>query len=284
MDVMGRSGPLGLPSTIVDHYEGRPIEQTGRRRGAGRLEILRTREVVRRYLDRSGGMHVLEVGGAAGAHAPWLAEDGHDVVMIGPSALQIEEARSHSQSNERTFRVELGDARELRVEDDSFDAVVLSGPMYHFVRRGARVDALHEAQRVVRPGGFVFAAAISRFSSFFDGTQCGYLSEPGYRSIVDGHLLDPPASEAGRPRDWFTSVYFHSADDLEREAHDAGLRTRQIVGLPTISGWLSRADLFDIDRPVGPDAALLDVARDASVSSTVVEPNEHLLLVAQRPL
>jgi len=50
----------------------------------------------------------------------------------------------------------------LDLATGSVDAVLLLSPLYHPARRADRVRALAEAARVVRPGGPVFAAAISR--------------------------------------------------------------------------------------------------------------------------
>jgi hypothetical protein len=52
------------------------------------------------------------------------------------------------------------------------DAVLLLGPLlgplYHLVEREDRLAGLREIQRVLRPGGLVWGAAISRFASLCD--------------------------------------------------------------------------------------------------------------------
>jgi SAM-dependent methyltransferase len=62
----------------------------------------------------------------------------------------------------------VGDARDLDLDDSAADAVLL-GPIYHLRRRDQRLRALREAWRVVRPGGPVFVAAISRWAPRLDG-------------------------------------------------------------------------------------------------------------------
>jgi ubiquinone/menaquinone biosynthesis C-methylase UbiE len=57
---------------------------------------------------------------------------------------------------------EVGDARQLAAPDAGFDAVLVLGPLYHLVERADRLAALGEARRVVKPGGLVAVAAISR--------------------------------------------------------------------------------------------------------------------------
>jgi SAM-dependent methyltransferase len=64
---------------------------------------------------------------------------------------------------------EVGDARDLNLPDSSVDAVVLLGPLYYLRERAHRVPALREACRIVRPGGPVFAAVISRWAPRLDG-------------------------------------------------------------------------------------------------------------------
>src|SRR5204862_5703302 len=102
--------------------------------------------------------------------------------LVDPCPLHVAEARATLRSG--TARV--GDARGLDEPDASFDAVLLLGPLYHLPERDDRLAALREARRVVRPGGQVFAAAISRCASAFDGMARGHLADPEFVRIVEG--------------------------------------------------------------------------------------------------
>lgn len=63
----------------------------------------------------------------------------------------------------------VADARDLDLADGSVDAVLLLGPLYHLERRVDRLRALTESRRIVRDGGPVFIAAISRWAPRMDG-------------------------------------------------------------------------------------------------------------------
>ncbi len=65
---------------VTGHYESIREEDriTG---GLGQLELLRTQEVLRRHLPPPPTT-VLDVGGATGVHAAWLAEDGYQVHVV----------------------------------------------------------------------------------------------------------------------------------------------------------------------------------------------------------
>src|SRR5206468_4812789 len=129
------------------------------------------------------GSTVLDVGGGVGFYADWLAHEGHVVRLIDPVPEHVEEARGAAGPEER-FAVELGDARSLPAEDGSVDVVLLLGPLYHLVERGDRVQALREARRVVREGGLVFAAAISRYAPALDGVCKGWIAKAESVSAV----------------------------------------------------------------------------------------------------
>ena len=63
--------PLGFDPTIKDYYDRTP-EESRLEFGTFRLEELRSRELILRHLPELPAV-VLDVGGAAGAYAFWLA-------------------------------------------------------------------------------------------------------------------------------------------------------------------------------------------------------------------
>src|SRR5260370_37088972 len=71
--------------------------------------------------------------------------------------------------------------------DASLRAVLLLGPFYHLLDGADRVGALRECARIVRPGGPVFAAAISRWAARIDGMlrERIYLKYPAALDLID---------------------------------------------------------------------------------------------------
>src|SRR5690606_33987768 len=197
-----------IERSIVDYYREQIEERERLLRGSGLIEFERTREIVRHYLP-SGPLRILDVGGAAGVHSVWLAEDGHDVHLIDPMPFHIEQASEAAAALDNPFSYATGDARALEEPDGSADAVLLFGPLYHLIERDDRIRALSEARRVLRPGGLSFAAAISRFASLFDGLARGMLADPDFRGTIRQDLVDGQhRNPENRPR-WSTTAYFH---------------------------------------------------------------------------
>jgi ubiquinone/menaquinone biosynthesis C-methylase UbiE len=149
---------------ISSHYES-GYEAQRLAQGTSRLELARTQELLERYLPPRPAV-VLDVGGGPGVYAFWLAQKGYTVHLLDAMPVHIEQARAaseHSATPLASLRV--GDARELPFADASADLVLMLGPLYHLTERDDRIHALREGQRVLRAGGRLVAAAISRFTS-----------------------------------------------------------------------------------------------------------------------
>ena len=268
-----------MAGDIVAHYE-LDYDESGRiTKGYLQLELLRTREIVRRHLPR-GPLRVLDVGGGTGVHARWLAEEGHEVLLVDLVPRHVQAARALAEEG-LNVTAELGDARQLDLPDESFDAALLLGPLYHLTERADRVSALREAGRVVKRGGLVFGAAISRFASLFDGLARGFLFDPAFREVVERDLAEGQHRNPERRPGWFTTAYFHHPDELLREAADARLTTVEILGVEGLCGWLAQLT----HRWEDPESreVILDSLRAVESEPSLRGLSAHLLLVARRP-
>ena len=246
------------------------------------LERARTQELVLRHLAPAPGV-VLDVGGAAGAYALWLAGAGYEVHLADPVPLHVEQALASSgaRAGGRLASARVADARALPFADASASAVLMLGPLYHLTQRADRVRALQEALRVLRPGGLVFAAAISRFASLVDGLRGALFKDPAFARIVERDLADGQhRNDTGDAR-YFTTAFFHHPAELAEEIAIAGF---------------ALVDLFAVE---GPAFALPEFARRFADSSsrerllaflravetepTLLGASPHLLAVARRP-
>ncbi len=79
---MGDAAPKGFDRVIADYYERSP-EEARLMQGPFQLEEARTRELIQRFAPPPPGT-ILDVGGAAGAYALWLAEVGYAVHLLDP--------------------------------------------------------------------------------------------------------------------------------------------------------------------------------------------------------
>ena len=85
----------------------------------------------------------MDVGGATGVYAFWLAEKGHEVHLLDIVPLHIEKAKKRNESAQHKVKEStLGDARQLPFADNTADVLLLFGPLYHLTDPADRAKAL----------------------------------------------------------------------------------------------------------------------------------------------
>ncbi|PPK90175.1 ubiquinone/menaquinone biosynthesis C-methylase UbiE [Kineococcus xinjiangensis] len=270
---------MDVPEGVQEYY-ARGQERDRLERGQGRLEALRTWELLGRWLP-SAPATVLDVGGAAGRYALPLAAAGYRVHLLDPVPLHVQQAEEASHAADHPLASALqADARELPFPDDSTDAVLLLGPLYHLPERTDRLQALAEAHRVLRPGGVVIAAAISRWASAVDALATGLVRDPDFTAIVAEDLASGVHRNPGlRPR-WFTTAYFHRPDDLREEVSSVGLQPEGPVAVEGVARLAPELDAL-LDDPATRDR-ILDVVRATESEPALLGASGHLLIAGRK--
>jgi ubiquinone/menaquinone biosynthesis C-methylase UbiE len=268
-----------IESELLNFYKD-GSEEHRLERSVGRLERIRTWEIVERHLPPPPA-RILDVGGATGVYALPLAQRGYEVHLVDAVPEQVARARTLSNSSDKPLAGALvGDARALRFPDRSFDVVLLLGPLYHLIDRADRVTALTEARRVLVSGGVLVAACISRFASAADGMQDGMLRNDAFAAIVDADLAGGVHRNTSRRPEWFTTAYFHRPEEIRQELQEAGLECDHVLGVEGL-GWVTR----DLDAWLD-DAMLRDrllgILRRLEAEPTLLGASHHLLAIAIR--
>jgi SAM-dependent methyltransferase len=264
---------------VLRHYEQDIAERDRLTDGHGVLEFLRTQELLARVLPPPPAV-VLDVGGAAGIHALPLAERGYAVDLVDPVELHVDQAREASATAPAPLRsAEVGDARDLAAADGSADAVLMLGPLYHLVEREERLAALRETRRVLRAGGVVAAAIITRAASTADGMKFGLLDEPGFEEIVERDLAEGRhVVPEGRP-ELFTTTHFHWPEEALAELADAGFADGQAFAIEGMAPWITDVPAW-LAEPARRERLLAALRRVESVPS-LLAASPHLLVVGR---
>jgi len=264
-------------SDILAYYDSNP-ESEQQRLERHQLEYDLTCRYLEHWLPADG--NILEIGAATGRYTLWLAKNGYQVtaVDLSNSLLKIcrEVITTAGLDDRVTFHT--ADARNLSgIVGDSFDAVLLMGPLYHLVDIADRLAALREAYQRLKPGGRIFSAFISRLGIM------GELMRRTPEWIEDlaevRSILALGRDPEHHPDDGFRG-YFARVDEVSMLHEAVGLQTLLLAGVePGIS-----ADDESYNSLEGERRRLwLDLLYEISTEPSIVGASRHLIYIGQKP-
>lgn len=265
--------PVTPPDVLAYYAAGGELTRLDQ--GIGPLERERTLELLRRWLEPSST--IVDIGGGTGVYASELSRDGHAVTLVEPVAIHRDEARRRPPG----LTVVDGDARALPFADETFGAALLLGPLYHLSERLDRVRALEEAGRVVRRGGVVVAAAISRHAPLLDTIRRGTIRDESVFANVRDELATGRRVAPERRNSPFPDGYFHLPEELEAEIGEAALALEGLFGVEG-PGWLAR-DFDEHWQDAVMRERILAAARATETDPHLISVSPHLLAVARKP-
>ena len=168
---------------VIDFYNR--IDEDGRLLKKSRMpEYLNTMKYIEKYLTPDS--KILEIGAGTGRYSLALAEKGFDVTSVELVPHNIDIMKKKIKP-EHKIEVHEGNACDLSfLKDNTFDIVLLLGPMYHLFTEEDKQQALSEAIRVTKKGGIVFVAYCGNDATILQFCFLrGMLKDPRYRSLID---------------------------------------------------------------------------------------------------
>ena len=224
------------PEVLASYNAG--AEMNRFRSDLGLIEFARTCELLLEKLPPAPAV-IYDFGGGYGEYSWWLASHGYDVHLFDLSERNIEMARDLGTEYPDAQLAEMcvADARSIHLPDESADAVLLFGPLYHIVERQERRLALNECKRLLKPGGVLFAAGITRYATLLwatttYGVSNEFIGEPEFMAMVEHelktgqHIKNPRSAYRGMGRS-----YFCLPKELGEEIELAGFRDPDIRGV-----------------------------------------------------
>lgn len=118
----------------------------------GIVEFNTTIKYVLDILKTLDNPKIIDVGAGTGKYSIYLNDLGYDVTAV--------ELVKHNlmtlKSKNKDIKSYLGNATNLsKFSDNSFDMVLLFGPLYHLITTEEKLKALKEAKRIVKNGGYI---------------------------------------------------------------------------------------------------------------------------------
>ncbi len=245
-----------------------------------RTEFAVTMKALQQYLPLAPA-NLLDCGGGPGRYAVELASRGYQVTLFDLSGSNLATATNKAeQAGVSLCAYEQGTATDLsRFPDHSFDGILLMGPLYHLLEEGERRQALKEAYRVLRLGGVLFAAFISRYAAHRDMAVKNPV-EPIFDRSISEEILSSGRLPSRSPERIEFVGYFAHPSEVSPLIWSSGFEVMTVLG---VEGLVSMNEGEVNKLEGGAFQTWVDLNYRVAADPCLHGGVEHLLVVAVRP-
>lgn len=129
------------------------------------VEYKSTLHLIKKYFPEEG--KILDIGSGPGRYSLALLKKGYQVSLLDLSQNELDIAKQKiTEAGYTADEYYCKSALELDgFEEESFDGILIMGPMYHLHQKEDRQKVLKEAQRILKPGGKVIIAYINTWGA-----------------------------------------------------------------------------------------------------------------------
>lgn len=239
-----------------------------------------TTDLLKEYI--APGSLVFDIGAGPGRYSEFLLKElacKVGLVDLAESALEAFIQRNERLHGDNLLFVKKSSATALDwLESASSDNVLLMGPLYHLKEEQERLTAIAHCWRILKPGGYIFAAFLSPYGGFtrllnddaallFDRNFITQLLEFG---ITESTYQDMTIE--------FYRCWPSQAKEMMERGGFETLRLRNLEGMTPFLSEEKKQLLYDPVRK----KAWLDVLRSICENPDILGATLHFLYVGQK--
>ena len=188
-------------------------------------EYLITMKYIKKYLTPNS--KILEIGAGTGRYSITLADMGYDITSVELVPHNIEILKSKIKT-EHKIKVFEGNACDLSfIEDNTYDIVLLLGPMYHLFNDSDKHKALSEAIRVAKIGGIIYSSYCNN-----DTTIYKMFYKKRILDYIDKGLIDDNFHAYSSPNGIFE---LYRKNDIDKLMENYNVTRLHFVGVDMLS-------------------------------------------------
>lgn len=205
-----------LISRNLEVFYEKASEETRLEKGMGIFEFERIKSLIEKYIP-SNPSKIIDIGGGTGKYSEWLAQKGHQVLLVEPVSKHIRIAENRNQKLKNKFSIHVGESRKLEFPDNYADLIILHGPLYHLQKKEDRDTTIKEAKRVLKNNGIILGFAINYTASTLVGLLNGLIHKKTFFEMCENELTtgihNPPSDFP-----WLLAEgYYHKPEQLKEE-------------------------------------------------------------------
>ncbi len=172
------------------------------------VEYTTAMHYIHKYLRKINNPKILDVGAGTGLYSVSLSNEGYEVSAVELVKHNLMTLKSKSKQ----VKAHLGNATDLSMfKDNSFDMVLLFGPMYHLINKEDKIKALMEAKRVVKKDGYIL---VSYYMNEYAIIKHGFI-ENNILNAIKNNEVDKDFHVTPKETDLYSMVRLEDIDELK---------------------------------------------------------------------
>ena len=194
----------------------------------GQVEFITSMKYIEECLNEDFNKRILDIGAGTGAYSVYLSNKGYNVDAVELVEHNIKIFKSkNSKAN-----VMQGNALDLSMlASDSYDIVLLFGPMYHLLKKEEKIKALSEAKRVTKKGGIIL---VSYYMNDYAIITYGFIKKHILEAI-EKKQVDENYHMLNLDDDLYSMVRLEDIDEFNEEV---GLSRIKIIAADGASNYI----------------------------------------------
>lgn len=213
-----------MENNIIEFYN--QYDEDGRLKRKSRMpEFLITMKYIKKYLKKDS--KIIEIGAGTGRYSVALADGGYDVTAVELVPHNIKILKSKIKPDYR-IKVYEGNACDLSfLKSETYDVVLLLGPMYHLFTDEDKHKAISEAIRIAKHGAVIYA-------SYCNNDTCMYKMFSKHKMLhyIDNGYVDETFHAKSIP-DFVFELYRKS--DIDNLMKNYNVTRLHFVGVDMLS-------------------------------------------------
>ncbi|MFC5647571.1 class I SAM-dependent methyltransferase [Paenibacillus solisilvae] len=246
------------------------------------LEFIINWHYMKQYLPRSG--MILDNGAGPGKYAFELAGSGYNVTLsdITPRLVALAQSKADELGLLEQFSgFHVLNAVQLDgIPDESHDASLMLGPLYHLQHADERIAAVRELHRVTKNNGIVFVAFQSRMRMMITSLLYPQSWAPNDNMDAINKFADEGIFNHRDPGR-FTGGYYYNVEDIKPFMESYGFETLELIGSSSIGALMDNEQKqYWTDK--GDKEKWMDLLIKSAQDSSILGVSSHLLYIGRR--
>lgn len=193
----------------------------------GQVEFFVCQHYIQKLIGDRKNLQIVDIGAGTGRYSAWLAGLGHHVTAID----YVQKNVSQIAKKNKNIVAKKGDARKLKLDDESFDISIVFGPLYHLFSHEDKLKVIYEASRVTKKGGYVLLMyLLNDYAVIVHAFKDGNLQD-----CIKNNKLDKNFQCVTNKEDLYSYV---RVDEIKKLSSESALTSLKMIGVDGATDYI----------------------------------------------